>query len=238
MRRVLRAAAAAGLAAGLAAAVVPRRLRGRAAAVAAANGAIGAWTGVYRCDRPAGAAAFVLDATWNLPGAAAGLLAHAVAGAAASPGYRPDLARDLGFHVYEDVATPRRGFALTWGNVVLGAGGDSGLDPTTGTGRARLRLLTRHEALHVWQQRVLGPLYPLLYGGWAVTAAIAAGVVAAVERRPVGPLVIAWAYYGNPFERAAYRRAGDWPPPWLDPALLPRCRPCRPSDSRRPPLAP
>ena len=119
--------------------------------VAAANGAVSGWRRVYDWRTSKGVTAAVLDSTWALPMTAAALFANAV-GAVTEGGYVDDLSRRSNRHVYERGFMPRKGFAITLGNVISGAGDCS--KPR------RRRLITDHEDVHVWQARWLGPLYP------------------------------------------------------------------------------
>ena len=101
---------------------------------------------------------------------------------------------------------PRKGFAITFGNVVNGAGDVS---------RARrAKLVTDHEDVHVWQARLFGPTYPVLYLGWMVGGGAAGVLVWAIRRRdePLAKVVESCAYYLNPFEWWAYSRDDHWPP--------------------------
>ncbi|MET0143820.1 MAG: hypothetical protein ABW328_03415 [Ilumatobacteraceae bacterium] len=180
-----------------------------AAVVGAANGAIGGARGTYGWRRPKGGAAFVLDSTWALPMTAAALVAHAVA--AVQPrhgGYVAELSRRADRHVYERGLVMRRGFLIAIGNTVNGAGA------LARSSARRQRLVTDHEDVHLWQGRWLGPLYPLLYGGWMVLGGAAGVVVWAVRggHERVGDVVETCAYYLNPFEWWAYSRDGHWPP--------------------------
>jgi hypothetical protein len=112
--------------------------------------------------------------------------------------------------VYERGFQTRRGFAITVGNVISGAGD---------TRRARrTRLVTDHEDVHVWQARWFGPAYPALYVGWMVGGGVVgaiAWVVGGRRRHRCAELVEACAYYLNPFEWWAYSRDGHWPPSGL-----------------------
>jgi hypothetical protein len=121
---------------------------------------------------------------------------------------------------------PRRGFAITIGNVVSGAG-DTSLS-------RRRKLVTDHEDVHVWQARWFGPFYPLLYGGWMVAGGAVGIVLWVVKRRSdrFARVVESCAYYLNPFEWWAYSRDGHWPPSgklsglgWRNPIVRPRRRP-------------
>jgi hypothetical protein len=167
-----------------------------AAVVGGLNGAIGGARRIYRWRRPGGVLAFVLDSTWALLTTAGALAVHAVALAQRVPGnYVAPLSERRDRHVYARGFTPRRGFLTTIGNVVSGAA------------RTRRSLvIDAHEHVHVWQARVFGPSYPLLYGAWTVLGA-AVGVVRWVvggRRRRLWEVVDATAYRANPFERWAY----------------------------------
>jgi len=178
-------------------------------AIGAANGALGGWRGTYAWRRPTGWLAFVLDSTWASPLTAAALLTHAVA--AVQPGrggYLADLSRRANRHVYRRGFRVRRGFLITIGNTVHGAGAIATTDAR------RRRVVTDHEDVHVWQGRWFGPSYPLLYGGWMlVGGACGAGVWLVRGRRaPLAKVVETCGYYLNPFEWWAYSRDANWPP--------------------------
>ena len=187
---------------------------GAAMAVAAGvNGALSGWRQVYAWRTLWGLVAFVLDSTWALLPVTAGLVMHAVAFAARAPGFEPSLSRRQNRHVYRGGAFLQRGFALTLGNVISSAGDVS---------RARRRkLITDHEAVHVWQARAFGPAYLVLYLLWSVGGAVAGLVVWLLRRRrePLGKVVESCSYYLNPFEWWAYSRDDLWPPPGLLPGI-------------------
>lgn len=175
------------------------------AVVGGLNGAISGARRIYPWRRWSGAVGFVLDSTWACIPVATGLVAHAVA-AVSKGGFVPALSARQGRHVYRRGLVFRRGYALTLGNVVSGAGD---VDRPR-----RARLVADHEGVHVWQARWLGPLYLLAYGVWAVLGA-AVGLVAWLvrgRREPVGQVVETCAYYLNPFEWWAYSRDANWPP--------------------------
>lgn len=170
------------------------------AAVAGANGVVSSVRGVYDWRRPSHVAALALDSTWNLIGTTVALGAHAANALRRDSRYNDALSRGASYHVYDRGITFRRGFAFTFGNVVTNA-------------RGRVDLVQRHEALHVWQQRVLGPLYPLCYGCWMAGGAVAGAAVWLFHRdEPLWSFVETAAYYDNPFEYWAYRHQGHWPP--------------------------
>jgi hypothetical protein len=179
------------------------------AVVGTANGAISGWRGVYEWRRPIGPLAFLLDSTWALPMTAGALATHAVAAVQRGHGgYLGDLSRRANRHVYARGFRIRRGFLVTVGNAVHGAGEQATWSPR------RRRIVTDHEDVHVWQGRWFGPLYPMLYGGWMIGGAAVGAAVWALRRRdqPFGRVVETCAYYLNPFEWWAYSRDGAWPP--------------------------
>jgi hypothetical protein len=192
------------------------------AIVGGLNGAVSGARGIYDWRSGRGVAAFVLDSTWSIGNTAAGLAAHALGRFRGRPGYVPELSHRRNRHVYERGFRLRKGFAVTLGNVVNGAG------DTTRARRAKL--VTDHEDVHVWQARWFGPAFPVLYVGWMAGGALAGvGVWAAGHRdQPIGRVVESCAYYLNPFEWWAYSRDDHWPPSnkldglgWRRPAVRP-----------------
>lgn len=202
-----------------------RRFGTRAAAagalVAGANGAVSGYRRVYPWHRPVGVAAFVLDSTWGLLGTATSLAAHAAQWTCFRGGdYRADLSVGESRHVYARGFHLKRGFAVTWGNVVSNAAGRHGLDPATPGGARRRAFVRDHEGLHVWQHRWFGPLFPLTYAAWTAGGAVVGTVVWLRHRGESWyRLVETAAYYDNPFEVWAYRNDGRWPPPGAHPLL-------------------
>ncbi len=202
-----------------------------AAAVAAANGALSGWRGIYNWQCAPGLAAFVLDSTWSLPMTSAGLFANGVAAVQRNAGYVAELSERQNRHVYRRGFMPRKGFAVTLGNVIGGAGDVE---------RPRRRkLITDHEDVHCWQARWLGPLFPLLYVGWTVLAGAAGAAVWLLRRRgePFTKVVESSAYYLNPLEWWAYSRDDNWPPSGKVATLgwkRPCCRPFAAARSEAP----
>ena len=145
------------------------------AVVGAANGALGGWRGIYAWRRPAGPLAFVarLDVGVADDGRGPRRPTPWPPCSAAAAATSPSLSRRANRHVYARGFRLRRGFLITIGNAVHGAG-----ERATSSPRRR-RVVTDHEDVHVWQGRWFGPLYPLLYGGWMVAGG-------AVGRRRVG----------------------------------------------------
>jgi hypothetical protein len=175
-------------------------------AVAAANGAICGWRGIYDWTCSTGLVAFTLDSTWALPMTAAGLASQAIGVVRGRPGYDESLSRRANRQVFQRGFVPRSGFAITVGSVISGAGDTSQ--------RRRRRLVTDHEDVHVWQARWFGPFFPVLYGAWMLAGGAVGMVVWAVRRRSerFTKVVESCAYYLNPFEWWAYSRDDHWPP--------------------------
>lgn len=205
-----------------------------AAVVGGLNGAISGWRRIYDWRRVDGVVAFALDSTWALPMTAAALFANTVGMVQRTSGYVPELSVRRNRHVYRRGFMPRKGFAVTLGNVIGGAGDVK--NPR------RVKLITDHEDVHVWQARWFGPLYPTLYVGWTVLGGAVGIVRWVVDRRGKGDRFAATvesaAYYLNPFEWWAYSRDDYWPPAgkvvdfgWSRPCCAPLtvARPQRPS---------
>lgn len=204
--------------AAIALAAMPRRYRVPGTIAAALNGAVSGYRRTYDLQRGAGLAAFVLDSSWAILGTSSGVAllgAQRVVGAR----YRADLSVRRNRHIYETGIRGHPDFATTVGQVVTNAAGRSGLT------ERRIRLVERHEELHIWQQRALGPLFPVGYGAWMLVAGGAAVVIWAVRRGDLVRTVTTLAYYDNPLEYWAYRRDDHWPPVKADPALAWRPRP-------------
>ena len=218
-------AAAVGVLGGLVAGVVgaPIGLALPFAVVGATNGVVTGWRRVYDWGCSNGIVAFTLDSTWAIPMTAAGLASLGLGLVRGEPGYDASMSRRANRQVFRRGFVPRRGFLITVGSVISGAG-------DTSTPRRR-RLVTDHEDVHVWQARWFGPLYPLLYGGWMLAGGAAGMFVWALKRRSQSftKVVESCAYYLNPFEWWAYSRDDHWPPSgkvhglgWRNPIVRPR----------------
>lgn len=174
---------------------------------------------IYEWHHRRGVAAFLLDHTWALPTTIGGTVAMTASAVRhrftdVDPGFDESLSLRRNRFVFRRGFVLRRGFALTVGTVVTGAGDANG-DVT----ERRRRLVDDHEDVHVWQARLLGPLYPALYASWFVFGALFA-LGRRVSRRSSTSLsddVDTYAYYRNPFEWHAYTCDHNWPPAGVDP---------------------
>lgn len=183
------------------------------AAVGALNGLISGAAGVYAWRSVRGWACFVADSTWGLLGVASGLALHLANIAHRNPSYVVGMSRRANRHVYEGGYSIRPGFALALGNVVSSGGGSAGLRGQSQRAERRRKLVDVHEGAHLFQNRLLGPIYPVVYLGWMVAAAAAGLIVSFMgERTHVWKVVETFAYYDNPFEYWAYRKDDYWPP--------------------------
>ncbi len=177
------------------------------ASMAGLNGAFGGARGTYSWRRPRGWFAFASDSTWGLLGTTLGLVLNLGNLADRSSGYRADFSRREDRHVFDRGMCMKRGFAFTHGNVISNA--------ATGRGslvEERRPFIDRHEGLHVWQNRIFGPIYQVVYVAWFLLGAIVAVAVKLARPRtpPLRRLVETAAYYDNPFEYWAYRRDDHW----------------------------
>jgi hypothetical protein len=164
-----------------------------AAVVGGASGLVNGWRRAYAWNTARGVGAFLADHTWALSSTLGGLASHVLSAVRGDAGYQASLSERRNRHVYARGFQVRRGFAMAMGNVVTGAGN-------------RQRLVDDHEEVHIWQARLLGPVYPVAYVGWSVVAA-PVGVVRwwrSGRTQPLGRMVDAVAYRANPLERWAY----------------------------------
>ena len=177
---------------------------------------------IYDWRRRLGVVAFLLDHTWALPSTMAAATSMMFSNVRSrisghDAGFDESLSARRNRFVFRRGFVLRRGFALTVGSVVSGAADDRG-EIT----ERRRRLVDRHENVHVCQSRVLGPLYPLLYGSWFAVGAVVAAA-RHLLRRPSGSLIADvdyLAYYRNPFEWHAYTCDDNWPPAGVDPGSV------------------
>ncbi len=177
-----------------------------AAVVGLVHGWLAGYRRIYPWRRAAGVAAFVLDHSWALLTTTGSVLSQAASWARRDSIYIATLSERQARHVFAGGYRLRKGFAITVGTTVSGLADAS---------ERRWKLVTDHEDCHVWQARLFGPLYVVLYVGWMITAAVAGTVIAVTRRRPLAATVEAFSYYNNPFEWWAYSREGRWPPPRL-----------------------
>jgi hypothetical protein len=183
-----------------------------AAAVAGLNGVISGARGIYDWRSVRGWLAFLADSTWALPGTAAGVALHAINAFRREAGYVSRLSVRRNRHVYESGVALKRSLALTQGNVISNAG----------LGRREMieSFLDNHEGFHVWQGRVFGPLFQVVYLIWFPLGALAGFAIWLANRREsLAALVETAAYYNNPFEYWAYRNDDYWPPRRAHPKL-------------------
>lgn len=174
------------------------------AVVGGANGAMSGWRRIYDWRCSTGVIAAVLDSSWALVTTAGSLGSHLIAGVT-SAGFIGELSERRNRHVYRSGFSPRRGFAVTVGNTVSGAGDVSVV--------SRRHLVEHHEEVHIWQARILGPAFVVIYLGWLVFGAVL-GTVGWVRGRLGGDRsATLWAsvdrcaYWNHPLERQAYLRA-------------------------------
>lgn len=209
MRRLAEALVLGFAGAGLGAvALLPLDLELIGGAVGGANGFFAGGAGIYGWKSWQGWFGFLLDSTWGLVGTTFGLVAHGLN--LVWPGGRLDreVSERSNMFVYVDGYRVRRGLVISYGNVVSNAG------PFEGSARKRrLLLVARHEGAHVWQSRLLGPVFQASYAVWFSGGVLVGSVLALSTRFQWFKTVEALAYYDNPFEYFAYRRDENWPPP-------------------------
>ncbi|MFM8847484.1 MAG: hypothetical protein ACKOHN_05475 [Actinomycetota bacterium] len=172
--------------------------------VGAVSGSMAGARGIYDWRSRRGVTAFVVDHTWSLATTSAGVVVS-ILNALGDAGYEPELSERQNRIVNRRGFVLRRGFAVTFGNVVNGAADVDGRFDTS-----RRELVTVHEEAHIRQARILGPVFPVLYGAWFAGGSIVGAVKWMMSDKTVSlsRMVDADAYYRNPFERHAYRLQG------------------------------
>lgn len=166
--------------------------------------------GIYNFRDWRGWAAFLLDYTWGAPGTALGYGVQLVNAFYPNSNYDPALSALVGSHVYRGgIGLP--GFTTTMGNVTT----------HLGTGPGANDIMINHEEVHVWQNRLFGPLFSTSYLAWTAGGYLAGtGYWLLHPNQDWFSLVETAAYYDNPWEVWAYANDNNWPPPGANPALL------------------
>jgi len=160
------------------------------------GGLAGFWDGFHRIHdwRRFGGLAFLLDVTWGFAATCIGVVAHFL-----NLGWgRPIDSCRRGAHRYDAGVCTNRQFAIALGNVC---------GNLQGRGEGPLFL---HESIHVFQNRVFGPLYLFSYLFWMAALLVPSLIWGLVVGRP-GEVIYAWCYANNPWEEWAYRYGGSRP---------------------------
>ncbi len=179
---------------------------GLAGAMAGMNGFVSGLTGMYRLETWQGRLAFLSDSTWGLVGTSLGNMVHIVNLFWPDADYNRELSFRQNRHIYDGGFQLSAGFATTHGNVISNAlQSGKGYDP---------EFIGEHEELHIWQNRMFGPLFQVTYIVWGAGGAVVASVVWAGDSdEDLASLVQTAAYFDNPFEYWAYTANDYWLPP-------------------------
>jgi RHS repeat-associated protein len=179
------------------------------------NGLISGMTGIYNWKSIDGWLAFLSDSTWGLIGTSLGNIVHIINLFYGNANYRSDLSHRQNRHVYEGGFAIKSDFAFTMGNVISNASQGTGSISARG-----LSFIAQHEELHVWQNRIFGPLFQATYIVWAVGGFIVGTVVWFFHTdQDYGSVIETAAYYDNPFEYWAYKNDSNWPPSGANPVI-------------------
>jgi len=160
------------------------------------GGLVGFWDGLHQIHdwRKRAGLTFLADVTWGSAGSNLGLLVHFLN----LHWGRPAPTVRLGAHCYDQGVCFSPAYAFALGNVCgnLRGRGDGPL--------------MRHELVHVFQNRVFGPVYPFTYVLWATLLLVPAVIWGVFVGRPKD-VIYSWCYANNPWEEWAYRHGGSRP---------------------------
>jgi hypothetical protein len=160
------------------------------------GGLIGLFDGLWATHKwlGLGAPAFLLDVTWGLGGNTNGVLMHLINFAWGDHADDPSEIRQGAHRYIKGFAIKPPDFAFTQGAVMSNTGGEGPLSD-----------LFRHETIHVWQNRLLGPFFWFSYIGWMGLTLIPALIAGLIDSgRRVGDAITWWTYFDNPWEIMAY----------------------------------
>jgi RHS repeat-associated protein len=179
-------------------------LAGVGAISAGVNGTLSGMHGIYDWKSWTGYAAFLSDSTWGLLGTSLGNIVQII-NIAIGAKYNDSLSRRQNRNLYEGGIYVQKADAFTLGNVTSNAAaGGTTLD---------MDLLNKHEALHILQNRIFGPIMQATYIVWAVGGLIVGSVAKLFNwDHSWSDLVETAVYYDNPFEYWAYSNQGYWQP--------------------------
>jgi RHS repeat-associated protein len=166
-----------------------------AAVIGGLNGTISGMTRIYDWASPTGWFAFLADSTWGLIGTGMGDLVHIVNLFYSDRNYRPELSERQNRHVY-DGGFGFGKYAFTQGNVTSNLNGRRGD-------------LVDHETLHIWQNRLFGPIFTVTYVAWMVVGTIVGFSIGLFTDQPLGDDIRDVAYLDNPWESWAYDVGGS-----------------------------
>jgi RHS repeat-associated protein len=166
-----------------------------AAVIGGLNGTISGMTRIYDWTSPSGWFSFLSDSTWGLVGTGLADLLHIVNLFSSDRNYRPELSERQNRHVY-DGGFGFGKYAFTQGNVISNLNGRRGD-------------LVDHETLHIWQNRLFGPIFTVTYVVWLVVGAIVGLALAPFTDQSWKDDIRDVAYLDNPWESWAYHEGGD-----------------------------
>jgi RHS repeat-associated protein len=172
----------------------------------------GLWSGVhgiYDWTSVEGWFSFISDSTWGLLGTSLGNLVTVINLCIPGSNYREDLSHRQNRNVWEGGFYLKKEDAFTQGNVISNIG--------TGTSSIDMDLLNKHETLHIWQNRIFGPIFQVVYIAWFIVGGLVGVVIGLFHPSEFGSIVETAAYDDNPWEYWAYKNQNNWPPAGSNP---------------------
>ena len=160
---------------------------------------------VYKWKKVTGFICFPIDMTWGFLGTFLASLLYFVDMLFWWGGsYRVDDTENWGnYHIFGSGFRVKKDYVLTLGNVVSNGGKNSG---------DKADVIKNHEAVHVLQHRIFGPIFELTYISWLLVFGFIGGIVGLVYYRGIrgiGNGAQGWGYFSNPWEVWAYQAQGN-----------------------------
>lgn len=176
------------------------------ALVSGSNGIISGQRQIYHWRSPVGWLAFFADSTWAIIGTAFTVLLLLLSPLSRTARYQREYSQRQNRLIYEG------GFGL--GGISQTCGLLARITPrhlipaAMGDPETIFRAAVQHETLHIWQNRLFGPV---LYGSyllWLPFGAVLGCLFGIFVKQPLLLSMLDMAYYNNPWETWAWRWYG------------------------------
>jgi len=174
--------------------------------VGGSNGAVSGYKHIYQWHQPLGWLAFFADSTWAILGTAVTIILLLFRPLSRTALYQRAYSHRQNRWIYEG------GFGL--GPLSQTFGSLARITPRQlipaemGDLEAIFRAAVQHETLHIWQNRLFGPVLYVSYLLWIPLGIVMGGLLGCFVKQPLLLSIFDMAYYNNPWEAWAWRWYG------------------------------